>query len=131
MKLNKYNDPGHGWLKVSKKLLKELGIENDISSFSYMRVEYAYLEEDSDCSIFCEAMEKAGKAFEIIDSHADNQSKIRQYDSYKIYTPEQLSQMSDLCKRMLGSNRWNKKTIKKISIASLVDLKDWQEQYNF
>jgi len=30
-------DPGHGWLEVSRSELKELGILNQISRYSYQR----------------------------------------------------------------------------------------------
>lgn len=129
MKLHFFHDPGHGWLKVPIKLLKKLGIENDISSYSYIRSEYAYLEEDTDVSLFYTTMKKANKPFDIIESHTNNQSKIRNYDSYQNYTTEELSQINNLREKMLHSNIWSKKAIKKISIASLNTLKHWQTKY--
>ena len=45
-KFDFYSDSSHGWAKVPKSLLKELGIEKSVSSYSYMRDDYAYLEED-------------------------------------------------------------------------------------
>jgi len=83
MKLTKFNDPSHGWLKVPKSLLKELGIEDKISSCSYMRAEYAYLEEDCDLYLFETAMNKAGRTLEIKESYTETQSKIPNYNSYK------------------------------------------------
>jgi hypothetical protein len=52
-----YEDPGHGWLKVPRKELVELGIENEISPYSYMSGSgrMVYLEEDSDLSKFARA----------------------------------------------------------------------------
>ena len=50
-----YSDPGHAWVKVPRDLLKTLGIESDISPYSYMRGEFAYLEEDCDFYRFHEA----------------------------------------------------------------------------
>lgn len=35
MKFQFYADPGHGWVEVKRELLKELGIEDKISSYSY------------------------------------------------------------------------------------------------
>ena len=43
-----YQDPGHGWVKVFVKELEQLGIADKISSFSYRRKDFAYLEEDCD-----------------------------------------------------------------------------------
>ena len=49
---NLYYDPGHAWLEVPKTLIKELGITNKISSFSYENGENVYLEEDCDLATF-------------------------------------------------------------------------------
>ena len=43
-----YSDNEHGWLRVPKKELKELGLMDRISSYSYEDKEYIYLEEDLD-----------------------------------------------------------------------------------
>jgi len=77
-----YNDPGHGWLKVPFKTLVYLGIENDISAYSYMYGNYAYLEEDCDFSKFQHAMGKAGQNFRIVDKRSNSDSKIRGYRYY-------------------------------------------------
>ena len=47
-----FEDSGHGWLKVPVSELIELGIENDISHYSYMFGDWAYLEEDCDMARF-------------------------------------------------------------------------------
>jgi len=47
-----YTDAGHGWLWVPKYPRAELGIAEKITSFSYQRGDYAYLEEDVDLSPF-------------------------------------------------------------------------------
>jgi hypothetical protein len=83
MKLNVYTDPGHGWVKVRKSLLKKLGIADKITPCSYMRGDYAYLEEDCDASIFVEAMKRAGKPYEFkVYTTRDRASRIRNYASY-------------------------------------------------
>ena len=83
-----YEDPGHGWLKVSKADLKRLRIADKITPYSYMRDEYAYLEEDLDASTFVEALRKAGdtrKFQEMIVEHSANRmSKIRSYMPYRV-----------------------------------------------
>ncbi len=52
-----YNDPSHGWLKVQRKELVELGIETQISGYSYQKGDAVYLEEDSDAPKFIDAWE--------------------------------------------------------------------------
>ncbi len=44
-KFHYYSDPGHCWLKVRISLLEELGIADQISSYSYVMGEWAYLED--------------------------------------------------------------------------------------
>jgi hypothetical protein len=52
-KLRFHEDTGHGWLEVAIARLKELGIENKITRYSYIDREkgLAYLEEDIDMSL--------------------------------------------------------------------------------
>ena len=40
------SDPGHGWLEVPRSLLSELGILEEITTYSYQKKELVYLEED-------------------------------------------------------------------------------------
>jgi hypothetical protein len=78
-----YTDAGHGWLAVPIKDLKELGIENSITLYSYMRGKTAYLEEDCDAGAFMEAYEKMnGKRPEISYGKHQDRSPIRSYDGY-------------------------------------------------
>ena len=84
MKLKFYSDPSHSWLKVPTKLLEELGIGEKITSYSYYRAGFAYLEEDQDWSTFHEAMEKAGRKYESVEgSYSNDRSRVRQYRSYQ------------------------------------------------
>ncbi|MFX1705013.1 hypothetical protein PV783_13710 [Chitinophaga sp. CC14] len=58
-----YEDPGHGSLKMPYSALKQLGIEDKISGFSYQKEEYVFLEEDMDAGTFVKSYLKAiGKA---------------------------------------------------------------------
>lgn len=62
-----FTDPGHGWLRVKKSELQELGIANKISPYSYMRGNHAYLEEDCDMAKFMQAkgwLQENGRAIE-------------------------------------------------------------------
>jgi hypothetical protein len=47
-----YQDPSHSWLRVPTKKIKEFGIQDKISSFSFIRGKFAYLEEDVDAENF-------------------------------------------------------------------------------
>lgn len=76
-----YADAGHGWLRVPKHLLVELGIADRITAFSYQRGDYAYLEEDVDLSIFLTAMRQRGIEPEFLEHHSEY-SRIRGYESY-------------------------------------------------
>jgi len=84
-----YIDPRHGWIKVKKEELKELGVENKITDYSYERGEFVYLEEDRDASIFIDALEgKSGENFEenkhLRQHIVDKDSKIRGYSPYSL-----------------------------------------------
>lgn len=85
--LNYYQDPGHGWVKIKLDKLKQLGIDEDISYFSYMRGEYAYLEEDCDLNRLYQACDKQGIELILRDHIADKSSKIRNYQSYHVTKP--------------------------------------------
>lgn len=50
-----YDDPGHAWLRVTRKELEELNILKSISIYSYEQGQFVYLEEDCDLSIFLKA----------------------------------------------------------------------------
>ena len=77
-------DSGHGWFKVKLTQLHKLGIENDISTYSYQRGEWAYLEEDCDASKYFEALKLTGQPVpKIVDKiKREGHSKIRSYDHY-------------------------------------------------
>lgn len=51
-----YHDPGHGWLAVPKEHLRQLGIADKISQYSYEKGNTAYLEEDCDATTFIVAL---------------------------------------------------------------------------
>lgn len=81
-----YSDPGHGWAKVPKALLVEMGIEQHISHYSYQRNGFAYLEEDADLSKFCTAYRGFfGEDPKFRHHTADKRSRIRGYSSYHPY----------------------------------------------
>ncbi len=82
MKFNVYSDPQHGWCKVKRSLLVKLCIDNDISSFSYERGEYVYLEEDRDMNIFITAMNNESIKFSFNELNGNRSSRIRNYNRY-------------------------------------------------
>ena len=85
MKYIFYSDVGHGWIKVSIKELVQLGIQNKISGYSYMRNNSAYLEEDCDLSIFFKAKNLIVGQYKFEDIcriKNSNYSTIRSYESY-------------------------------------------------
>jgi len=77
-----YQDPGHGWVAIKIKLLKKLGIAEQISSFSYMRNDKAFLEEDCDMARLINRLDELGITYEFIECHSSKQSKIRNYPCY-------------------------------------------------
>lgn len=81
--LKYYQDPGHGWVRISKAKLKALDLENKISRYSYMRNNWVYLEEDLDLGLLYRACDKLGIEIQLIEYHTNNRSRIRSYDSYK------------------------------------------------
>lgn len=83
MKLNVYNDPGHGWVAVKRTVLIKLGIEHKISSYSYQRGQTVYLEEDCDMSTLIIAARDVGITFGFVDKYTDRHSPIRSYESFK------------------------------------------------
>lgn len=78
-------DPGHGWMAVKLAELVELGIHNEISTYSYVKGKTAYLEEDMDMDTFFKAFEKRfGKTPEFVVKNYKTSCPIR---SYRGYTP--------------------------------------------
>jgi hypothetical protein len=53
-------DPGHGWLEVPLADIAALGIEGQISPYSYINGRFAYLEEDCDYAVYMDALAARG-----------------------------------------------------------------------
>lgn len=77
-----YCDPSHGWIKAPLSLVKELGISGLISSYSYVRGDYVYLEEDCDASLLFNSLDRLGKPWKVDTRHTNRRSKIRGYSRY-------------------------------------------------
>jgi len=82
MKFDFYADPGHAWVKVPRRLLVDLGIEDRITHYSYQRGDWCYLEEDCDVTLFATTMEAQGTKPEWRWHQGDKRSKIRGYASF-------------------------------------------------
>lgn len=83
MKLTFHSDSGHGWLAVPVQLLKELGIQDQITVYSYLYKGVVYLEEDLDAGTFLDAAKAAGIEIEIGPGLYAYHTPIRNYPAYK------------------------------------------------
>ena len=81
-----YTDPGHGWVAVKRAHLIALGIENQVSQFSYQRGATVYLEEDCDASLYFAALKREGIVPQCVEKHTDRYHQIRSYESFKPVT---------------------------------------------
>ena len=75
-------DPGHGWLQVEYSELVALGIERDISAYSYRRGGLVYLEEDEDAGKFFRAKGWEAWPHELIREVYQHTTPIRNYARY-------------------------------------------------
>lgn len=78
MIINFYSDRGHGWAKVPLAAVKGLAI----SSYSYKKGEFAYLEEDCDLNVYLDALRAQGIAFTFNEQHSNADSPIRGYQRF-------------------------------------------------
>lgn len=74
-----FQDPGHGWIRVSPADCADVGLSADsFTRYSYRDANFFYLEEDCDASRFAEAYQaKHGCQLRIKDSHRNSDSPIR------------------------------------------------------
>jgi len=86
-----HTDPAHGWLEVKTKQLIELDIVDDISAYSYLSPTglSAYLEEDSDATVFINAFGRDKfNNLDVKNSYRER-TPIRNYPDYQ---PEWVNQ---------------------------------------
>lgn len=77
------SDDAHGWLKVPVRELERLGIVDQISAFSYVKGDMAYLEEDRDMKVFTDARDARGEGdIRMIEHSRRGTSRIRKYPSF-------------------------------------------------
>jgi N-acetyl-anhydromuramyl-L-alanine amidase AmpD len=82
--LQVFADPGHAWARFPKARLQALGIADKVSTYSYQRGQYAFLEEDCDLSLLIKALRERGYEVKFKEAHTNRQSKIRGYDHYRV-----------------------------------------------
>ena len=76
-------DSGHGWVRVPRQEIERLGIEKDISTFSYQKGRNVFLEEDCDMQILVDARFAEGKITNFAEyTNKSRLSRIRKYESY-------------------------------------------------
>lgn len=78
-----YNDPSHAWGKVKRKVLDNLGLAQQVSSYSYQYKDNVYLEEDADLSLVCRhLLFNTDVQIKFVEKHTNKDSRIRSYESY-------------------------------------------------
>ena len=77
-----YSDPSHSWGKVRREVLKNLQLDRHISSYSFQRGEYVYLEEDNDLSMLCQALYDNNTRVVFNEKSTNKPSRVRTYDRY-------------------------------------------------
>jgi hypothetical protein len=79
-----FSDAGHGWVAVPMALILELGIQAQISNYSFVNKTTVYLEEDGDTLAFMNAYRAKFGAQPVIDFRPSSKgtSTIRRYARY-------------------------------------------------
>jgi hypothetical protein len=98
-KFKYHNDPSHGWLAVKIDLLDELELIDRISVYSYIKGKTAYLEEDSDCTLFVEKYRQRFGTFEEESLYYDNKCPVRSYNQYRPETAREILNRSGIKNR--------------------------------
>lgn len=78
-----YEDPGHGWCKVSRYDKIFQMIAKEVTNFSHQRGDSVYLEEDYDLGLYYKKLEELGYEIKWKYNHTDDESRIRGYAPYK------------------------------------------------
>ena len=78
-----YSDPAHAWAKVKRQVLVNLGLDKDVSPYSYQYKDNVYLEEDNDLSLLYQRLLKDNVRMKFVEKHTDKDSRIRSYEHYQ------------------------------------------------
>lgn len=85
------SDAGHGWLQVLPNEIRALGLEDQISEYSYYNPEtnLVYLEEDCDAPLFLNAYRaKYGDEIQFKETHVGDEWIGRtRYERYNVTYP--------------------------------------------
>jgi hypothetical protein len=75
-------DPGHGWLIVSRGDLADAGLSPaDFSPCSYVRGDTLALEEDCDMPKFLKRIDERGILYRLREQHTDTEARVRRWAS--------------------------------------------------
>jgi len=77
MQIIYHADPSHGWAEIPVSLIQELGISGQISPYSYVKGDKAYLEEDCDLGLFLRAYKATGMEVSFTENHINQDHWIR------------------------------------------------------
>jgi len=79
-----HRDLGHGWLEVKISLLKELGIDRQITPFSYIDTsgKIAFLEEDVDATLLMKTLKNKNITHRFLQIDNGDTSFIRSLKYY-------------------------------------------------
>ena len=78
-----YEDPGHGWCKVSRYDKVFQMIAKEVSHFSHQLGDSVYLEEDDDLGLYCKKLKELGYEIKWKYNHTNDESRIRRYEQYR------------------------------------------------
>ena len=76
------SDPSHGWGRVVRGAIEDVGIADKISRYSYQEGVFVYLEEDCDLYLFINALEQRGYKVKL-DTQNVERTHIRGLPRYK------------------------------------------------
>jgi hypothetical protein len=73
-------DPGHGWLMVTKQDLEAFGLSpSDFTPYSYVSADRLALEEDLDMGRFLQRLEQLGVPYELDQQHINHSAYVRNW----------------------------------------------------
>ena len=76
-------DPGHGWIEVKFQEIVDLGIQDKISSCSYIYNNVCYLEEDCDAPVWYQAyLAKHQAEPEVVEVYHNHECFVREYHPF-------------------------------------------------
>lgn len=77
-----YRDHQSGWFKVPVKVIHDLRVENKISSRSFIRKDFAYIDDKVDARLLFDVANQECITFNIRMHFSNKSSKIRSYEPF-------------------------------------------------